>query len=81
MIIKSEPLNEPLSKTEKRQTLIVNYIKSHNNAKRSELVNNLKIPLGTLKRDLTKLMKEKIIKKVGSDKTEYYVLIEVQTNV
>ena len=77
----NEPLNEPLDKSEKRQTLIVNYLKGHNNAKRSELVDNLKIPLGTLKRDLNKLIKEKIIKKIGSDKTGYYILIEVPKDV
>ena len=81
VIIKSEPVSEPVSESEKRQTLIVNYIKIHNNAKREELVNNLKTPLGTLKRDLTKLMKEKIIKRIGSDKMGYYVLIEVQKDV
>ena len=69
-------LREQKEEEEKRE--IVNYLKNHNNVKRDELVYNLKIPLGTLKRDLIKLIEKKIIQKIGSDKIGCYILVEVQ---
>ena len=69
----NEPVNEPVSPL-KRKQIIIKYIKNNKKAKRNDIVKNLGIPLGTLKRDLSILIKEKKINKIGSDKIGYYEL-------
>lgn len=55
---------EPL----KRQDKIVKFVRQHDKVKRNDLVANLGISFGTLKKDLAVLVSKGIIKKVASKK-------------
>ena len=68
------PLNGPLKTPDKRRNEILKFIRQHKKVKRAQLVYTLKIPLGTLKRDLAILISKGFIEKVGSDKTGHYIL-------
>jgi len=73
MDFKTEPLSEPLSEPLKIDK-IFEFIRLHPDCKRKYIEKNMKIPLGTLKRYLQKLIKEGKVKKEGSDKTGGYVI-------
>ena len=71
---RKEPLKEPLKEPEKREEAIIQFLQFHDRVNRRELVIGLGMSLGTVKKDLQKLMQKGKIRKVGSKKTGYYEL-------
>lgn len=67
----NDPLNEPLNEPLKKE-LILNYINKNPGHNRINIVENTKIPLGTVKRYVKELINEGKIERQGSDKTGGY---------
>jgi len=68
------PEKEPLKGPENRQEKIIEFVGMREKVKRNEIIVGLAISLGTLKKDIAKLVSKGAIKRIGSDKTGYYVL-------
>lgn len=70
---KDDPVSDPVND---RQKLIIDLIKKDRFITRESLANVCNISLETIKRDIRKLRKLKIVKRVGSDKTGYWEITE-----
>ena len=66
------PVNVPVNRLEK----IKEIIQKNNKITISEIASEIQVNEKTIKRDITKLKKESILKRVGSDKTGYWEIIK-----
>jgi len=72
----NEPVNVPVNvPVNKRQNDIIEEIKSNNRITQKELADKYRVNRETIKRDLNKLKKLGLVRRVGSDKTGYWEVI------
>ncbi len=72
---KNVPLNVPLNE---RQKKIINDISADKHMIQAELANKYNVNEKTIKRDLLYLQDNKVIKRIGSKKTGYWEIINVE---
>jgi len=68
----NDPVNDPVND---RQKIILNLIKNNKFATREQLATECNISIETIKRDIRKLRQLKLIKRIGSDKTGYWKIL------
>jgi len=66
------PENVPENNIQKRQKIIIDFIKMNNKISAAEIAGLLKFNLKTIKRDLQHLKSEGIIERIGSDRGGYW---------
>jgi len=62
------PVNVPESMAQKRQKIIVSFIKMNNKISATEIAGLLKVNVKTIKRDLQQLKKKEIIERIGGER-------------
>ncbi|MDR2840474.1 MAG: Fic family protein [Paludibacter sp.] len=71
-VVAKDQENIPKTMSDKRQQLIVNFIKMNNKISASEIAGILKINTRTIQRDLDKLKEKRIIQRIGGDKGGFW---------
>ena len=75
-IQKHDPVNDPVNT---RQKLILEWIKKDKYITRTKLAEINNVSVETIKRDIRKLKQMNLIKRIGSDKTGFWQIIDKQS--
>jgi ATP-dependent DNA helicase RecG len=72
----NDPLNDPYDPLNNREQITIQMIRNNKYVTREEIAEKCKVSLETIKRDISKMQKNKIIKRIGSRKTGYWQIIK-----
>ena len=70
------PENVPETDAQKRQKIIINFIKMNNKVSATEIAEILKVNPKTIKRDFQQLKKNGVIERIGGDRGGYWEIIK-----
>lgn len=68
-----EKMNDPVNE---RISRILNYIKKNKHITRDEIADKCRVSIETIKRDIQKLKSNNMIRRIGSDKTGYWKILQ-----
>lgn len=86
-IFRSDTVNDTvndivnLSELSKRQKDICSLIQTNTNITTAQMAASLKISVSTLRRELSKLQKAEIVKRVGSDKKGHWIIANTENQI